>query len=118
MILASANANAGAGSMMSMLIMIVAMFALMYFMMIRPQKKEQKRTQEMLSSMEIGDAVVTTSGFYGILIDISDDDVIVEFGNNKNCRIPMRKEAIALVEKPEQAAAAKEDKEKDAKAKK
>lgn len=104
--------------MASMLIMIVAMFVLMYFMMIRPQKKEQKRMQEMLTSMEIGDAVVTTSGFYGILIDISDDDVIVEFGNNKNCRIPMRKEAITQVEKPEQAAAVKEDKEKDAKAKK
>jgi preprotein translocase subunit YajC len=72
--------------------------------------------QEMLSSMEVGDAVVTTSGFYGILIDISDDDVIVEFGNNKNCRIPMRKEAITHVEKPEQAVAAKE--EKDAKDKK
>jgi preprotein translocase subunit YajC len=115
MILASA-ANAGAGSMMSMIILLVAMFALMYFMMIRPQKKEQKRMQEMLSSMEVGDAVVTTSGFYGILIDISDDDVIVEFGNNKNCRIPMRKEAITQVEKPEQAVAAKE--EKDAKDKK
>lgn len=113
-----ASANAGAGSMASMLIMIVAMFVLMYFMMIRPQKKEQKRMQEMLTSMEIGDAVVTTSGFYGILIDISDDDVIVEFGNNKNCRIPMRKEAITQVEKPEQAVAVKEDKEKDAKAKK
>ena len=71
--------------------------------------------QAMLSSLEVGDAVVTTGGFYGIVIDISDEDVIVEFGNNKNCRIPMRKEAIAQVEKPEQAAAAKEDAEKDAK---
>ena len=49
--------------------------------------------------MEIGDSVLTTSGFYGVLIDISDDTVIVEFGNNKNCRIPMQKAAIAQVEK-------------------
>ena len=106
-----------AGSGYSMIIMLVAMFALMYFMMIRPQSKERKKMQEMLAAMEIGDAVVTTSGFYGILIDIGDDDVIVEFGNNKNCRIPMRKEAIAQVEKPEQALAAKEEKSKEEKAK-
>ena len=42
---------------------------------------------------------MTTSGFYGVLIDITDDDVIVEFGNNRNCRIPMQKSAIIQVEK-------------------
>ena len=73
----------------------------MYFMMIRPQKKEQKRMSAMLSELAVGDAVVTTSGFYGIVIDLTDEDVIVEFGNNKNCRIPMRKSAIAEVEKPQ-----------------
>ena len=74
-----------------MLIWIVALFAIMYFMMWRPQKKEQKRVAAMLSAMEVGDVVVTTSGFYGVLIDITDDDVIVEFGSNRNCRIPMKK---------------------------
>ena len=48
---------------------------------------------------EVGDTALTTSGFYGVIIDITDDDVIVEFGNNKNCRIPMQKAAIAQVEK-------------------
>ena len=72
---------------------------------MRPQKKEQKRVQAMINEMEVGDTVLTTSGFYGVLIDISDEDVIVEFGNNKNCRIPMRKQAIAEVEKAEQASA-------------
>ena len=111
MILAAQTAG---GGMSSMLIMMVVLFGLMYFMMIRPQRKEQKRMQEMLSAMAIGDAVVTTGGFYGIIIDITENDVIVEFGNNKNCRIPMRKEAIAQVEKPEQAAAALEaQKEKE-----
>ena len=82
-----------------MLIWIVALFAIMYFMMWRPQKKEQKRIQEMIAEMEVGDTVLTTSGFYGVIIDITDDDLIVEFGNNKNCRIPMQKAAIAQVEK-------------------
>ena len=63
----------------------------MWFLLMRPQKKEQKRIQAMLADMEIGDTALTTSGFYGVIIDITDDDVIVEFGNNKNCRIPMQK---------------------------
>ena len=75
-------------------------FLVMWFILIRPQKKEQKRLQLMLSEMAVGDTVLTTSGFYGVIIDISEDDVIVEFGNNKNCRIPMQKSAITQVEKP------------------
>ena len=55
----------------------------------------------MLASMEVGDTALTTSGFYGVIIDITDEDVIVEFGNNKNCRIPMQKAAIAQIEKTE-----------------
>lgn len=73
--------------------------AVMYFIMLRPQKKEQKRVSAMLASLEVGDVVVTTSGFYGVLIDITDEDVIVEFGSNRNCRIPMKKAAIQEVEK-------------------
>ena len=77
----------------------VIIFAMWFFLM-RPQKKEQKRVAAMISALETGDCVMTTSGFYGIVIDITDDTVIVEFGNNKNCRIPMDKAAISRVEKP------------------
>ena len=77
----------------------------MWFLLMRPQKKEQKRLQAMINSLEVGDSIVTTSGFYGVVIDMTEEDVIVEFGNNKNCRIPMRKQAIAEVEKAEQASA-------------
>ena len=59
----------------------------------------------MLNDMEVGDEIVTTGGFYGVIIDITDEDVIVEFGNNKNCRIPMKKAAIAEVEKASDATA-------------
>ena len=78
---------------------IVVFGALMYFVAIRPQKKEQKKQQELMNSMETGDSVLTTSGFYGVIIDITDDTVIVEFGSNKNCRIPMQKSAIVQIEK-------------------
>ena len=97
--IASSTAAAGGLSAGLGIVWIVVLFGIMYFMMIRPQKKEQKRLNAMLATMEVGDVVVTTSGFYGVLIDITEDDVIVEFGSNRNCRIPMKKAAIAEVEK-------------------
>jgi preprotein translocase subunit YajC len=84
---------------MSMIIIYAVFFAVLWFFLMRPQKKEQKRLQLMLAEMAVGDTVLTTSGFYGVLIDITEEDVIVEFGNNKNCRIPMQKSAIIQVEK-------------------
>lgn len=100
-LLLSADAAAATGSGLVMIIYIVVIVAFMYFLMMRPQKKEQKRVAAMLADMSVGDVVLTTSGFYGIVIDITDDTLIVEFGNNKNCRIPMQKSAVAQVEKAE-----------------
>lgn len=94
-----AEAGAATGSGLVMIIYLVIIFGVMHFLMIRPQKKEQKKMAAMLSTLEVGDCILTNSGFYGIVIDITDDTVIVEFGNNKNCRIPMQKSAIAQVEK-------------------
>ena len=104
-ILLTASESASAGSMIPLILMYVVVFGVFfYFVLYRPQKKEQKKTSAMLSTLEIGDCVLTTSGVYGIIIDITDDNVIVVFGNNKNCRIPMRKQAIAEVEKAGSAA--------------
>ncbi len=97
-ILAQTEAAAGF-SIIWILVMLVAL----YFMMIRPQQKENKRKNAMLAELAVGDTVLTTSGFYGMVIDITADTVIMEFGNNKTCRIPMQKSAIAMVEKPEEA---------------
>ena len=85
------------------ILMLVVCFGLMYFLTIRPQKKKEEELKQMMETLEVGDSVLTTSGFYGVIIDITDDTVIVEFGNNKNCRIPMQKAAISAVEKPEEA---------------
>lgn len=99
-----ALAAQSAGTNWVVLILVyVVIFGGFYMLFMRPQKKEQKRIQAMLNDMAVGDSVVTTGGFYGVIIDMTDEDVIVEFGNNKNCRIPMRKQAIAEVEKAEQA---------------
>ncbi len=85
------------------IIYMVALVAIFYFFFIRPQSKEKKQKEAMLSTAAIGDSVLTTAGFYGVIVDMNDDTVIVEFGNNKNCRIPMQKASIVQVEKPEDA---------------
>ena len=73
----AAAAGSMAGGSIIMIIYIILIFAFIYFFMIRPQKKEQKKVAAMLSALEIGDCILTSSGFYGIVIDITDDTVIV-----------------------------------------
>ena len=86
--------SSGAGmGMMGTIIWIAVLLVFIFVFMLRPQKKEQARRNEMMAKMAVGDTVLTSSGFYGTLIDITDDTVIVEFGNNKNCRIPMQRAA-------------------------
>lgn len=99
--LTEAAATTGTMSWTWMIGYIVIIGALFYFMAIRPQKKQQKQMNALISSLAIGDSVLTTSGFYGVVIDVMDEVIIVEFGNNKNCRIPMKKSAVVEVEKPE-----------------
>ncbi len=93
----------GAGGLLVTVLIYAVILGAMWFFFMRPQKKEQKRVAAMLASMEIGDCVLTIGGLIGIIIDITDDTVIVEFGNNKNCRIPMERSAIKRVEKPGEA---------------
>ena len=88
------------GSSWYIIVIYVVIFAaFIYFIMIRPSRKQKKQQEETMSSMQPGDSVLTTSGFYGTIVAVNGDTVIVEFGNNKNCRIPMAKQAISQVEK-------------------
>ena len=79
----SLAASGGMGGGLSIILLYAVIIGGFYWILMRPQKKEQKRVAAMISEF-----------------DISDDDVIVEFGSNRNCRIPMQKAAIAQVEKP------------------
>ncbi len=114
--LLDASAATGANSLL-IIVIYVAIFGALYFIMIRPQRKEQKQKAQLLSQLAVGDSVRTTGGFIGTVIDIDDESatVIVEFGNNKNCRIPMVKEAIVEVEKPEDAVASTTTKDEKSK---
>ena len=106
----SGGAAQGAGSNAVFIIGYVLFLVLIvYFLFVKPSKKQRKEQEDLMASIKPGDTIMTTSGFYGTVIGMDEDTVIVEFGNNKNCRIPMHKKAIAEVEKPE--AAYKEDEE-------
>lgn len=95
-----------------MLLYVLVIGVIFYFLLIRPQKKQQKQMDDMQAGVKAGDNIMTTGGFYGVVLDVVDDTVIVEFGNNKNCRIPMHKKAIAEVERPGEAS---EDSDKGSK---
>ena len=96
----TATETTESGSSWWVIVIYVVIFAaFIYFIMIRPSKKQKKEQEQTYSSMQAGDSVLTTSGFYGTIVSVNGDTVIVEFGNNKNCRIPMAKQAISQVEK-------------------
>lgn len=100
---AAEGGNAG-GSWLSFIIyaaFIAILIGIFYFFTIRPQKKEEEKRKALLETIAVGDSVVTIAGFYGVVINMIDDQgiVVVEFGNNRNCRIPMKKTSIVEVEK-------------------
>ncbi len=112
MFLEAATGTNTSGGVMFTVIYLVVIFGLMYLIIIKPQKKQQKAREELHKGMEPGDSIMTTGGFYGTILDIDGDTVIVEFGNNKNCRIPMHKNAIAEVEKSGSAVVKEDSEEK------
>lgn len=81
------------------IVLLVAYAGVMYFISIRPERKKQKQMEEALDALEAGDSIETSGGLFGVVIDISGDIIIVEFGGDRHCRIPMRKQAIVSIEK-------------------
>ena len=67
----------------SYIVLMVVLVAVMYFMMIRPQKKRQKEEQEMRSSLEIGDEIITIGGIVGKVVTIREEDIIIETGADR-----------------------------------
>lgn len=101
---AQGNTQAGgAQSIIFWVVYIAFIVGIMYLIIVRPQRKQQKELDSVRDNLRPGDNIMTTGGFYGVVLDVVDDTVIVEFGNNKNCRIPMHKMAIAEVEHDEDA---------------
>ncbi len=72
------------GSSWTMILMMVAVFAVMYFLMIRPQKKKQKEEQAMRDNLQIGDEITTIGGIVGKIVTVKDDSLIIETGADRN----------------------------------
>lgn len=76
-----------AGLLAGPLPMLVLMFAIFYFLLIRPQQKKAKQHKEMLAALKVGDKVMTGGGFYGRVIEIDQDVLTVEIGENVRVKI-------------------------------
>ncbi|MBK8947078.1 MAG: preprotein translocase subunit YajC [Ignavibacteriae bacterium] len=85
----------GGGSMISTLIMFGAIFAIFYFMIIRPQQKKAKERDALLNSLKKGDKIITGSGIHGTVAGLEDTTVLVDVGNN--VKIKMERSAIGQV---------------------
>ncbi|MDD6702766.1 MAG: preprotein translocase subunit YajC [Clostridiaceae bacterium] len=80
----AAQATSGKNGSLSMILMMAAIFALMYFLMIRPQKKKQKEEQAMRDNLQIGDEITTIGGIVGKIVTVKDDTLIIETGADRN----------------------------------
>ena len=96
----AAGAEAQGGSMWVMLIQllpIVLIFVVMYFLLIRPQKKKEKQAQEMRNNLQVGDEVITAGGIIGRVVSVREDTVVVETGGDRS-KVRIKRWAIQSVE--------------------
>lgn len=109
----AAQAQTGGGmSAIVMVLYVVVIFGLMYFIAIKPQKKREKELHDMQNELKVGDWIMTSSGFYGKIMEIYDKNVVVEFGLNKGIRIPVAKSEIYGNTEPNLSNKPQEDEEK------
>ena len=110
--------TAPAGGMGSSIVMLVVMFAVFYFMLIRPENKRKKEAEQMRSSVKTGDKIVTIGGICGTVVNVKDTRIVIETGADQ-VRIEFEKWAISSNETAAEAqkAAVKKAQEEKAKAK-
>ena len=77
----------GGGSIAPMLIFLVLIFAMFYFLMIRPQRKRQKEHQQLVEELKRGDRVITAGGIYGEIESLSDDSVVIKVESGTTMRV-------------------------------
>lgn len=90
----ASQSGGGFNSMWGMALYVVFFIAIFYLLIIKPQKKKDKQLKDMQAAIQIGDEIMTSSGFFGTVVDLKDDVATVEFGTNKGVRIPVKKTEI------------------------
>ena len=108
--------DAAAGGMGGTMIMMVAMLALMYFMLIRPENKRKKEAEQMRASLKTGDSVTTIGGVTGVVVDVKEDKFVLESGADR-VRIEFAKFALSENHTGSERAAAEAKKAKEQAAK-
>ncbi len=83
----AAEGEEGTGSIWPMIIFLVVIFALFYFVMIRPQRKRQKQHEELMQGLQKGDKVMTAGGIYGTIESLSDDNVVIKVESGATLRV-------------------------------
>jgi len=96
------------GGNMWVILIYAAIFVGAYFLLMRPQRKREKKMKELQSTIKTGDNVVTSGGFFGRVADIGEDCFIVEFGTNRGIRIPVQKSDVLGIRTPKTTPAPKE----------
>ncbi|MCK5086245.1 MAG: preprotein translocase subunit YajC [Melioribacteraceae bacterium] len=98
--MAPQGGEGGGGSMVSTLIMFGAIFAIFYFMIIRPQQKKAKEREKLLTALQKGDKIVTNGGMHGSIAGLDEKTALIDFGNN--IKIKFDRSAIASVDRPKE----------------
>ena len=114
---AQSTQSAGGFGAFGLILYIIGLVALFYFFAIRPQKKREKELKTMQDGVKLGDWVMTSSGFYGKVVDITDQVFVVEFGTNKSVSIPVKKSEIMGNKEPNLTNKPSEDDEDEKKKK-
>lgn len=81
---ATTSTTTKTNSPVGMIVMVAVLFGAMYFLMIRPQKKQQKKDQEMRDSTQVGDEVTTIGGIIGRVVTVKEDSIVIETGADRN----------------------------------
>lgn len=76
-------AGDGGGGQWQQLILMAMIFAVFYFLMIRPQQKKAKQHREMVEALKVGDKVVTNSGIHGVIVELGEDTVVLDLGDSR-----------------------------------
>ena len=112
----TANPEVPAGMGMSSIIMLVVMFGVMYFLMIRPENKRKKEAEAMRSALKVGDKITTIGGIVGKVVDVKEEKFVIETGADQ-VRIEFAKWALSTNETAAENAKAEAKKAAEAKAK-
>ena len=94
---ADTAAQGGAGGILGMILPMVIIFVAFYFFLIRPQKKQEKETNNMLNNLEVGDEITTIGGIIGEIVSIKDETIMIETGKSRT-KIRVLKGAVKRVD--------------------